>query len=205
MDLGRLPPASEVTILKRAWSAIRTGRIFTIVSLWPLEYFGLCELYVYVFLNGKKLWSCEVVKLIDWKVIHFIWEDIEIYILQNIACMGDLKYNNVSIAAHNPTRQTDRSLICIWYENGIWYAFRSVYGSNSDQKPPYSPIKNFFQHIKLFFFDISAYFDTKIRNFLKLIWYENLIFILVKILLFKVHIRIFWYAFVWRNWYQIDF
>jgi hypothetical protein len=78
-----------------------------------------------------------------------------------------------------PTRQTDQSLMCIWYENliGIWYPFRSVYGSNSDQKPPYSPIKFFFQHIKLqsnfVFFDISHYFDTKIRNFLKSIWYEN--------------------------------
>jgi hypothetical protein len=26
---------------------------------------------------------------------------------------------------------------------GIWYAVRSVYWSNSDQKPPYSPIKIF--------------------------------------------------------------
>jgi hypothetical protein len=53
-----------------------------------------------------------------------------------------------------PTRQTDRSLICIWYENliAIWYAFRSVYGSNSDQKPPYSPIKFIFQQILIKFF-----------------------------------------------------
>jgi hypothetical protein len=82
-----------------------------------------------------------------------------------------------------PTRQTDRSLICVWYENliGIWYAFRSVYGSNSDQKPPYSPIKFFFQHIKLqsnFFFWYFSLFWYENSNFFKvnLIWNEvNLI------------------------------
>jgi hypothetical protein len=46
----------------------------------------------------------------------------------------------------NPTRQTDRELVCLWFENLIckWYAVRSLYWSNSDQKRPYSPIKQNF-------------------------------------------------------------
>jgi hypothetical protein len=37
---------------------------------------------------------------------------------------------------------------------GIWYAVRSVYWSNSDQKPPYSPIKNFDWGIWRFLFGV---------------------------------------------------
>jgi hypothetical protein len=80
---------------------------------------------------------------------------------------------------NSPTRQTVRKLMSIWLENLIcnWYAVRSVYWSNSDQKCTFSPIKQNFQHNKPrsnFFFDISQHFDMKMRNFLKSIWYQFL-------------------------------
>jgi hypothetical protein len=77
------------------------------------------------------------------------------------ATASDCWWGNCGRGDCCPTRQTVRELICIWSDTLIynWYAVRSVYWSNSDQKPPYSPIKKKFQHIKpqlrSIFFDIS--------------------------------------------------
>jgi hypothetical protein len=77
-----------------------------------------------------------------------------------VQCTGRLDFTTTT---HNPTRQTVRKLMSIWFENLIcnWYAVRSVYWSNSDQKCTFSMIKQNFLRI-----NISQHFDMKIRFFL---------------------------------------